>query len=179
MAEPQFVFGYASLVRDLAGGHPATLAGARRVWGVAMDNREEIAGYKRYLDPATGGPPPLYIAFLDVADHADAAVNGFCAPVDAAALDELDRRERNYVRVEVTGRLAEPRGRTWMYRGSEAGRERLRRGVAAAAVVVAAGYLRTVEVGFAALGPDQLARFRDSTGPLPGPLRELDRVEVP
>ena len=43
------VFGYGSLAEPRA-GRPLRLAGWRRVWGVAMDNRVTIPGYKYFLD---------------------------------------------------------------------------------------------------------------------------------
>ena len=55
----QFVFGYGSLTarpgpaptRELKErGFVADLAGLRRVWGVAMDNRRDLPGYKYYTD---------------------------------------------------------------------------------------------------------------------------------
>jgi hypothetical protein len=54
-----YVFGYGSLVAplglDLARarrreGFVADLPGFRRVWGVAMDNRRDLPGYKCYVD---------------------------------------------------------------------------------------------------------------------------------
>src|ERR687894_1532691 len=44
-AVAQFVFGYGSLAAGFA-GRRARLHGHRRVWGVAMDNRLDIPGYK-------------------------------------------------------------------------------------------------------------------------------------
>jgi hypothetical protein len=67
----RYVFGYGSLAAWAGRGEAlAELAGARRVWGVAMDNRVEIPGYKVYVDPADGSRPPVHVAFLDLADAA-------------------------------------------------------------------------------------------------------------
>ena len=110
------VFGYASLTA--LGGRPAVLPGWRRVWGVAMDNRVAIPGYKRYRDPRTGEPPAVHVAFLDIVEDPASSVAGVL--LEAPDLSLLDARERNYVRREV---LTDA-GPAWAYVGSEEGRRR-------------------------------------------------------
>ena len=110
------VFGYGSLA-DPGAGRPHRLAGWRRVWGVAMDNRVTIPGYKYYLDPA-GARPAVHVAFLDVVPDPGAAVEGRAIEVEDLA--PLDARERNYRRVEVGG--------IWVYVGLEAARARFAAG---------------------------------------------------
>lgn len=169
------MFGYGSLVADDGpprppptrdpnpgpGGFVADLRGYRRQWGVAMDNRRDLPGYKYYTDPE-GRRPAVFVAFLDVVEDPDASVNGLCLPVDAAALAQLDERERNYVRVEVSDRVQAQGARVWTYTGSPQGRERLRRGRAAGRAVIDAGYLRAVQAGFAWLGEAELSACRPS-----------------
>ena len=189
----QFVFGYGSLTarpgpvptRELKEhGFVADLTGLRRAWGVAMDNRNDLPGYKYYTD-AGGRRPEVFVAYLDlVVAPADggAAVNGVCLPVDAAALEVLDRRERNYERVDVSDRVAAGgmRGiRVWAYVGSAAARERLATGRDAGTAVIDAGYVRTVEAGFAALGAAEHAACRPSLHPGDLPVVELRRHELP
>ena len=120
----------------------------------------------------------MYVAFLDVADDDTHEVNGFCSPVTRDELDRLDARERNYRRVEIGARLAAPPGRTWAYLGSEAGRARMRQGRKTARLVVARPYLSAVEDAFARLGGRELERFKASSDPPPGPVLELQRVDV-
>jgi len=181
----EYVFGYASLSALLAApptrtpderGYVTDLRGARRSWGVAADNALALPGYKRYR-AADGSYPPVRVAFLDVRDG-EGAVNGVCLPVDAATLAALDRRERNYERVEVTGRIAMPLGRTWTYAGSHAGRARLAEGLRAGTAVVTREYVDIVLAGFAALGEAELARFHASTDLDQLPVRALERVEL-
>jgi gamma-glutamylcyclotransferase (GGCT)/AIG2-like uncharacterized protein YtfP len=180
---PDHVFTYGSLVTRAA--RRATLRGHRRVWGVAMDNRAAVPGYKVYEEP-DGSRPPVHVAFLDLepAGRGD-AVNGALLPVDAAALAALDERERQYERVEVTAAVAPVAGggvggRVWAYMGRRTGRARVdlgRRG--GAAVVIQRAYLELVDRAFRALGADEHARFRASTEPPPFPVRELARVDLP
>ena len=147
------VFGYGSLA-DPGAGRPLRLAGWRRVWGVAMDNRVTIPGYKYFLD-AGGGRPAVCVAFLDVVPDPAASVDGVVFEV--AHLAELDARERNYRRVEIGG--------IWVYLGLEAARARF----AAGPTVVSRAYLDGVR---AALGP--------AFEPEPAvPVMDLTRVDVP
>jgi cation transport regulator ChaC len=172
-----WVFGYGSLAA-LPGGFVARLRDHRRVWGVAMDNREQVPGYKVYRD-GDGERPPVWVAFLDLAPAPGTSVNGVCHPVGPDELAVLDRRERNYERADVTALLDAPRGRTWAYLGSDAGRERLAEGERAGAAVVASEYRERVVAAFAALGDAELERFRASTENGRLPLRELRRVDLP
>lgn len=181
----EFVFGYGSL-STLADppptrapdprGYVTELAGHRRRWGVAADNRSALPGYKRYR-AADGSYPPVAVAFLDLAPG-DGAVNGVCLPVDPAALEALDARERNYGRVEVTAQLAHALGPTWAYVGSDEGRARLADGRARGAAVVTHEYRELVLAGFAALGGDELARFHASSDLGDLPLAALERVDL-
>jgi cation transport regulator ChaC len=180
----EFVFGYGSLAGPAADGRfVAALRGHRRRWGVAMDNRRDLPGYKYYTD-AGGGRPAVFVCFLDlVVDEATgAAVNGVCAPVTADALAALDLRERNYARVDVSAdvtRGGDEAGRVWAYVGTDAGRVRFMRGVRAGWAVIAAGYLATVRDAFAALGPEHARAARASLDPGALPVSELTRHELP
>jgi hypothetical protein len=140
-----------------------------------MDNAVTIPGYKCYA-AGDGSRPDVCVAFLDV--HADPAgwVNGACVPVDAATLAALDARERNYVRVDVTGQVEPALGRTWTYAGREDSRERYAAAVAAGRCVVARPYCELVEAGFRALGGWD--SFEASTGDHRPPLADLRRIDL-
>jgi hypothetical protein len=182
-----YVFAYGSLTagpplsvtrRRGPGGFIADLDGYARHWGVAMDNRRDLPGYKYYTDEA-GRRPDVFVAFLDVAPSPAAVTNGVCVPVDASRLEILDRRERNYVRVDVSDHVSGDGARVWTYVGSRDGRERLRRGVAAGSAVVHDAYLREVADAFAALGPDEYRACRRSLCPGALPVRSLTRHDLP
>jgi hypothetical protein len=178
------VFGYASLVHRAAAAGLATLRGHRRVWGVAMDNRVAVPGYKVYESP-DGRRPAVAVAFLDVAPAPGARITGTLLAVGADELRALDERERQYRRIEVTAAIdaaALPRAdaRVWTYVGRREGRERVRRGRQGdAAVVIQRAYLERVRGAFRALGPAQARHFAASTEPPPFPVRELSRVDLP
>lgn len=189
----QFIFGYGSLTarpgpaptRELKEqGFVADLAGLRRVWGVAMDNRRDLPGYKYYTG-ADGRRPDVFVAYLDLVDAPEdpaAKVNGVCLPVDDATLEQLDLRERNYERTDVSDRVASGAlggARVWAYIGMAAARERLTEGRRGGTAVIDTGYVRTVEAGFAVLGDDELATVRASLEPGDLPVADLTRHELP
>ncbi len=186
----QFVFGYGSLTarpglvvtRELKeNGFVADLGGLRRTWGVAMDNRRDLPGYKYYTD-AAGRRPPVFVAYLDLIEAPEdpgAVVNGLCLPVDDAVLAQLDARERNYERTDVSDRASAGGATVWAYIGSAAARERLTMGRRTGTALIDAGYVRTVEAGFAMLGDAELAACRRSLEPGDLPVAELTRHELP
>jgi hypothetical protein len=164
------VFAYGSL----AAARPdaaSELHGFRRCWGVAMDNRETIPGYKVYVDEH-GDRPPVQVAFLDLEPHPGGVVTGALVPVDEVALARLDVRERNYERVEV-------RPGVWAYAGLPEARRRLREGRDRGTAVVQAAYERDVEDAFRALGPGALTRFHETTVPHGLPVLDLRRIDLP
>jgi hypothetical protein len=195
----EFVFGYGSLTarpgpvptRELKDhGFVADLSGLRRIWGVAMDNRRDLPGYKYYTD-AEGRRPEVFVAYPDLvpADPAPthpARVNGLCLPITDALLERLDRRERNYERTDVSDRVAPGvvdgalhGARVWAYIGTDAARARLAQGRRDGTAVIDAGYLRTVEAAFAVLGDAELASLRTSLAPRGLPVVPLTRHELP
>jgi hypothetical protein len=202
-ASELYVFGYGSLVA-LPGARPARLRGWRRVWSVAMDNRVVEPGYKVYESPE-GERPAVCVAFLDLVEDPASLLDGTLLAVDARTLAELDARERQYERIDVTEAITftnltphapgsaptpslaprapgsapkpslAPGARVFTYVGSSAGRARVRDG---REVVIQRAYAEAVERAFAALGPGFLERYRATTEPPPFPLAELARVDT-
>ncbi|MBW3607848.1 MAG: gamma-glutamylcyclotransferase [Actinobacteria bacterium] len=174
----QFIFAYGSLAADLRGHHPAVLRGRRRGWGVAMDNRVDVPGYKHYRLRADGSRPPVFVAFLDLFEDAAAGTHGLCVPVDDAQLPVIDHRERNYERIDVTAAVTPVHGTVWAYVGSSSGRRRLRRARDDRAAVVSRDYLERTRVAFAALGTAALADFEATAADADLPVWDLERVEL-
>ncbi len=176
----QWVFGYASLVADHAGGGSVLteLPGYRRRFGVATDNERSIPGYKMYLSRAGGSRPAVAVAFLDLVADPDCAVEGLTHPVDDTELAALDLRERNYDRIDISDRIAGVEGRVWTYIGSDEGRGRCAAGRAAGRAVVSRDYLDKVHAGYRALGDDHHDRFLASSDLDDLPVWDLDRVDL-
>ncbi|HVF78697.1 MAG TPA: gamma-glutamylcyclotransferase family protein [Solirubrobacteraceae bacterium] len=172
-ASPQFVFGYGSLAVALP-GRRARLDGYRRTWGVAMDNRVDIPGYKSYRRLEDGSRPAVYVAFLDIVADPGSAIDGVLLAVDDVTLVALDARERNYDRIDVTAAVPGAGGRVWTYRGSDDGRERLRTALREGSAVVDADYLGAVQATFRELGIGEDVRPGDALA-----LMVLQRIELP
>jgi hypothetical protein len=185
-SEPVYVFGYGSLVelstplwigevahQPIAG----RLHGFRRSWGVAMNNWDAAVTAKHWVDPGSGEKLQIRVAYLDIEARRGATVNGLAVPVDESRLAALDAREGNYERFEVSRafRPVAP-GPVFVYRGLEAARERRRQGAAGGDVYISSEYLDQVQRAFSALGPDALAEFEQTTGPLPFPVKDLKRI---
>jgi cation transport regulator ChaC len=182
-----YVFGYASLVAlEDADALPGRLRGYRRCWGVAMNNWEGGEDAKHWLDRDSGERPRIRVAYLDLRQEAGSAVNGLALPVDESRLAELDAREINYRRVDVSEAFEAlgPRAegvrapRVFTYVGLDAARERCRQGAADGSVFVSSDYATGVRRAFEHLAPDALAEYERTTDPLPFPERDL-RVVLP
>jgi hypothetical protein len=181
----QHVFGYGSLTlygltAERAPPRAVRLRDHRRTWNVAMDNTLDLPGYKHYLSDDGATRPEAFVTFLNVLAAPGWAVNGVLLEVDDEQLAALDRRERNYERVEVGELLDEPLdGRVWCYRGSPAARERFELGLARGTALVDARYRDAVREGFALLGAGALAEFDASTDAPRCPVAPLRRVDLP
>lgn len=177
--EASWLFAYGSLLP--AGStalppdaRPCRLTGWQRSWGLALDNSVDLPAYKHFVTP-DGERPELMVAFLDIAPLAGASVNGVALPVSEDELPGLDRRERNYRRIDVTGRIdAELPGRIWTYAGLDAARERLAVGRREGRLAIASTYYARVLAGFELLG--QRALFTRLTATMPAPVVDLEVV---
>ncbi len=167
----QYVFGYGSLAG--LSGRPVRLQGYRRVWGVAMDNGATIDGYKYYRRRADGSRPRVFVAFLDIVADDAAVTRGNLTEADDAALRALDERERNYDRIDVSASVPEAPGTVWAYRGSAAGRERLRIGRTRGRAVVDLQYVAAVRAALEQLGLDENLDLEEL------PLMDLQRIDLP
>jgi hypothetical protein len=161
-----------------------------------MNNWEGGEGAKHFLDRVSGERRRIRVAYLDLREAAGAAVNGLVLPVDAARLAALDEREINYERVDVSdafeasagdgvadvGLGAPPRPSpriVFTYVGTEAARERCKRGLAEGNAFVSRDYVDGVRRAFAALGEPALAEFERTTDPPPCPQADLLVVNAP
>ena len=181
------VFGYASLASPASAaetlGRPVEIAALARLhdhargWTVGRDNTATEKTFARLdgslprhclglnVDPAEDGRPP----------------NGVLVEVSEAELDRLDIRELRFHRTEVTEAIEvlAPRGaEPARFDAVFTYRARPENHVPAPpedAIVIAA-YPRLVEAAFAALGPEQLELFRETTPPPPVEITEATLV---
>jgi hypothetical protein len=105
-----------------------------------------------YVDPETGERPAVEVAYLSISPHEGERVDGLAFPVSDEQLAELDRRERNYERCELTNLIgADLGGRVWAYVGKAEARLRLARGRRRGTAVVSHGYLDKVRAALGAV----------------------------
>ena len=183
MERPQFVFGYGSLLARAETGGSAVLcelAGYRRTWNVAMDNSKTIPGYKHYIDAVSGEREAWFVTFLNIVADETARVNGVLFEVDDALLRRLDRRERNYQRIDVSAELANcPDGEVWAYAGSPDAARRFQFGQSTNRAVISREYYEGVRDDFGSLGEVALARFDELTDEPSCPILDLRRIDHP
>jgi dephospho-CoA kinase len=184
-----YVFGYGSLVA--MGGEltpesrawapvPGRLRDYRRCWGAAMNNWEAGPTQKHFLDPESGEQPRIRVAYLDIEEEPGRTVNGLAVPVDRGRLVEIDRREMNYLRIDVSAAFEPPLPQpVYAYRATEEARERCRRHQPDAEIFVSSDYVAAVRRAFADLGEGALEEFERSTDPLEFPQRHLQVVSPP
>jgi len=205
-----WVFGYGSLVdlerlagflgreltpEDVAFGH---LLGYRRAWNLATDNRLDLPGYKRYLDPETGERPEVFVTFLNLRqveavergaedNRGRPRVNGVAFRVTEGELRRIRSRERNYRLTEVT-ELWRPEasnhtpgrelpGRILTSLGKPEAEARFREGRATDRAVIRTSYRRLVHEAFRQRGGTWWDEYRATTDPPDVPERELVRVD--
>lgn len=183
------VFGYGSLVdprsaartlgREVPDPQPARLAGWRRRWSEARDNHRCEKTFA--LEPS--GELPDWVLGLNVEPAPDVSPgegpNGVLIEVGEDELEHLDLREMRYDRVDVTAQAGGAHGFDLVIAYTTKPEHFVPEPPAGA--VILATYARTVEAAFAALGPEQLQTYRETTGPLPVEPVEarLVRDEIP
>jgi hypothetical protein len=155
------------------------LAGYRREWSVAMDNGVDLPGYKCFVDPRTGARPDVFVAFLNISPAPGARVNGGLIEVSDDELAALDRRERNYARVDVSDGVLGAAGRPiWAFVGTPEAGERCARGLHTSRLVIQEAYHEAVRRAFADADPRGLGEFDRLTAPPPCPIVALRRVDL-
>lgn len=176
VAEPRtsWVFGYGSLVS------PASMARTiKRVAEPGVDFFEaELAGYGRRwnygvehivatwtLDDGTAIDDGVIVA-LGIIESANDAVNGVIASLTDAEMAYLDRRERNYDRVDVTSVIttaAETSDPIYVYVPRVSAIERYESAREQGIAGVRRTYWDTVESAFGEFGDEQRDRYRSTT----------------
>ncbi len=184
-----YVFGYGSLVElrepvSIEGRVCAPVAGRlrdfHRRWGAAMNNWEAGPLEKHFIDPDSGEQPRIRVAYLDVEERPGGTVNGLSIPVDARRLAELDEREVNYLRIDVSAAFEPELPRqVFAYLATEEARERCRREDGGVEVFASRDYVAAVRRAFASLGEGQLEEYERTTEPLAFPQRHLQLVYPP
>jgi hypothetical protein len=157
---------------------PATLHGWDRTWNVCTDNT--TSERVRYYEPGTGIRPPVQVLFLNLERSAGASVTGVLIPVGGVQLSDLDRREGNYDRIDVTGAVSTPDGVArpgvvWAYVGKPRRVARARQAKLAGTARIRREYLDAVRAAFGSYN-GLLTDLERTLTPPPAPVVSLDRV---
>lgn len=184
------VFGYGSLVdpasaaltlrREVPPTRLTALRGWKRRWSIWRDNR----AFEKTFAIEPGGEIPDAILGLNIEREDGPGAAGTPSPrgalveVTVDELARLDLRELRYTRTDVTAEADAPDFDLVVAYVAKPGHLASEPPPGA---VVLAPYLRTVEAAFAAVGPEELTAFGDSTGTPPVPVVEatLVRDEIP
>jgi cation transport regulator ChaC len=182
-----WVFGYGSLVspesfgrtlgRELRPGidvFEAELTGFGRRWNYGVMHSVGV-----FTDDE-GTEHERTIVALGVVEAELETVNGVVGYVELDELTELDRRERHYDRIDVVGATtvhSDTRidGSIMVYMPKRESIEHYERARDAGTAAVDHDYWSRVDAAFAALGPEQHARYRTTTPPPDVPIVPLGR----
>ena len=175
MSDGRWIFGYGSLVDPSSFG--ATIGRALRP---SVDFFEaELTGYGRrwnygVMHMSACGPAPdgtlvdYTLIALGIVRAPDETVNGVVGWVGADELALLDRRERHYDRVDITGQTTvhatgDLTGSIAVYFPRREAVEHYERARDAGRAVIEQRYWDLVDHAFAKFGADALARYRRTT----------------
>ena len=192
MGKSNFVFGYGSLVnilnleqylgRKLIPGADfiiCNLNNFRRCWNVAMDNSLDLPDYKYYCDRLTGNRLPGFVTFLNIYSSESDAIAGILFSVTNAELQNLDRRERNYYRIDITAKIdANINGTAWTYVGLNEACKRYQTGLEQKNGMICGDYFNLVYDAYSLLGDRFLVHYTATTDKPIVPIVDLEKYRV-
>lgn len=124
------------------------LKGFRRIWNVAMDNRNDLQGYKHYLEVKEDGKrirSPYYVTFLNIEPYPNSEVLGVLFKVDRKMLARLLARERNYELLNISKYLDfESSPQAYAFVATSSGIQRFKQGIANNSAVISKEYFESV-----------------------------------
>ena len=187
-----FVFGYGSLMnldklqeylgRDLTFGLDFKICGLRnfrRCWNVAMDNCLNLPNYKYYINVETGNRPESFITFINIRPNQGKAVGGILFRVSHQELKKLDRRERNYQRIDITNKIEEKvEGKAWVYIGLKEAEQRYEQGLKQNKGVIVQDYIDSIHYGYGLWGQEIWFNYVATTDKPRVPILNLKRYQL-
>ena len=140
-----YIFGYGSLVNSeklkaflgVKELHKKTqftyIRGYSRSWDVAMDNSINLPNYKFYISKDNQERENIFVSFLNIQKSPQKSVYGILFPIEKESLPLMDKRERNYNRVNITGSISnldslDKEDIVYTYIGKKDANERYRKG---------------------------------------------------
>jgi len=192
MDQDNFVFGYGSLVnlsnlerylgRELILDVDFFICGLhnyRRCWNVAMNNNLDLPNYKYYRDRISGNRPNYFVTFINIRSAQDNTIFGILFKVSPAELENLDQRERNYHRIDITNELnINIEGKAWTYLGLASAKQRYQTGLQKHSAVISSNYFNLVRDAYFSLGDRYWHSYMATTDQPEIPIVDLEVYRV-
>lgn len=144
-----------------------------------MDNSLDLPGYKYYIDKKTGNRLEGFVTFLNIRPHPVDTVMGILFQVSDEELQLLDKRERNYKRIDVTNLVDTPiQGQAWVYIGLDEAEKRYQEGLKQNRAMVSRNYFDLVYNAYLSLGNEAFSNYVETTDELRVPILNLEMRRV-
>ncbi|GAB4528269.1 MAG: hypothetical protein Tsb0014_09490 [Pleurocapsa sp.] len=151
----------------------------QRCWNIAMDNSLDLPNYKYYVEPKTGNRPAAFVTFLNVCPIQSQAIMGILFRVSEKELQNLDRRERNYRRIDATNLIDYSiNGKAWVYIGLDEAQQRYQQGLQQSNVMIAQDYFNSVHHAYYLLGKEAFTNYLATTEKPRVPIVNLKMCQV-
>lgn len=155
------------------------LQGFSRCWNIAMDNSIDLPQYKYYVDSKNNIRSQGFVTFLNIRPDKDKTILGILFRVSPSELQQLDRRERNYQRIDVTHQIDLPiTGIVWVYIGLKEAEQRYQQGIKQGNAMISQSYYHGVYNAYLSLGKKALTNYLMTTEKPTVPIVNLERRAV-
>ena len=192
MPGSNFVFGYGSLMNvenlqkylghDLTPDSDFIFCGLRdfhRCWNIAMDNRIDLPNYKYYIEQKTGNRPEGFVTFLNIRPVQGKTIIGILFRVSDRELRNLDQRERNYQRIDVTKAIDIPiQEKAWVYIGLDEAEKRYQESLKQDNAMISQDYFDLVHNAYLSLGKEVFSNYVATTDKPRVPILNLEMRKV-
>lgn len=129
-----------------------------------MNNSIDLPNYKYYRDSYTRERINAFVTFLNIRPNLNVNISGILFRVTDAELNNLDSRERNYRRINITQQLnIQLQGNAWTYIGLSEAEQRYQTGLAQNKAIIARSYFDTVKNAYLSLGSQEYAEYIATT----------------
>ena len=193
--QSNFIFGYGSLVnvknleqylkRELKPNSDYTICNLKnfqRCWNVAMDNQIDLPKYKYYRNRNTKERLDSFVTFLNIRRDPNQTISGILFRISDTELENLDLRERNYNRIEITDQLSiKVQGNAWTYIGLQEAEQRYQKGLSKGNAMISRSYFNSVHNAYFLLGSEEYANYIATTDKPTVPIVNLEvcKVNIP
>ena len=144
-----------------------------------MDNSVNMPGYKYYVEKYSGDRPDGFVTFLNIRPCRGTSITGIAFEVSEQELEHLDRRERNYQKLDVTAMIDGPISKSvCAYIGLAEAEQRYQQGLKTETAMIAQDYYELVYQAYQSLGEKALTDYINTTDPPQIPIVDLEKRQV-